>query len=104
MLGVTLEAGPYLARLRAELERIDPRDLQRWADLIYGAWERDRFVFIFGNGGSGLTASYMREDLGKGTVRPQDLKDDSIKRLKALSLTDNLGWIMAVGNDVTSNG
>ncbi len=28
------------------------------------------------------------------------LKDESRKRLKVLSLTDNLGWIMAVGNDI----
>jgi D-sedoheptulose 7-phosphate isomerase len=74
--------------------------MQRWADLIYRAWENDRFVFIFGNGGSGTTASHMAEDLGKSTLKSEDLKDESKKRLKVLSLTDNAGWIMAVGNDV----
>src|SRR5688572_19817881 len=68
--------------------------------MFYRAWEHDVFVFIFGNGGSGTTASHMAEDLGKSTLRPEDLKDESKKRLKFLSLTDNLGWIMAVGNDV----
>jgi len=100
MLGITLDAGAYLARLQAELARIDAKDLERWADLIYDAWEGGRFVFVFGNGGSGLTASHISEDLGKGTLRSQDVHDDSMKRLKALSLTDNLGWIMAVGNDL----
>ena len=74
--------------------------MQRWADLIYQAWENERFVFIFGNGGSGTTASHMAEDLGKSTLHEHDLKDESKKRLKVLSLTDNAGWMMAVGNDL----
>jgi D-sedoheptulose 7-phosphate isomerase len=100
MLGVTLAADQYLVRLQTELGRIDLADLQLWADLIFEAWERDRFVFIFGNGGSGLTASHICEDLGKGTIRDQDLRDESKRRLRVLSLTDNLGWIMAIGNDL----
>jgi D-sedoheptulose 7-phosphate isomerase len=100
MLGAQLAAAPYLARLHAELDRIDLAELQRWADLIFEAWKNDRWVFIFGNGGSGTTASHMSEDLGKSTLRPDDLRDESKKRLKVLSLTDNAGWIMAVGNDL----
>lgn len=100
MLGVTLPADRYLARLTEELARINLADLQQWADLIFQAWEQERFVYIFGNGGSGLTASHISEDLGKGTVRSQDAQNDSLKRLKVLSLTDNLGWILAVGNDL----
>ena len=100
MLGAALDRAPYLQRLQDELTRVDLGDLQKWADLIYQAWEQDKFVYIFGNGGSGTTASHMSEDLGKSTLRPSDLKDESKKRLKVLSLTDNLGWIMAVGNDV----
>jgi len=42
----------------------------------------------------------MSEDLGKSTLRPADLRDESKRRLKVMSLTDNLGWILAVGNDV----
>jgi D-sedoheptulose 7-phosphate isomerase len=100
MLGATLGSQAYLGRLHAELDRIDRAALERWADHIYRAWEQDRFVFIFGNGGSGTTASHMAEDLGKSTLRPEDLRDESRKRLKVLSLTDNAGWLMAVGNDL----
>src|SRR5688572_10958641 len=100
MLGAKLAAETYLRRLNAEIARINLADLQQWADLLYQAWEQDRFVYIIGNGGSGTTASHMAEDLGKSTLRPEDLKDESKKRLKVLSLTDNAGWIMAVGNDV----
>ena len=100
MLGATLAAKPYLDRLQAEIARIEQSDLQRWADYIYHAWEQDKFVYIFGNGGSGTTASHMAEDLGKSTLRSADLNDESKKRLKVLSLTDNAGWLMAVGNDL----
>ena len=101
MLGATLDSAEYLNRLRAELARVDRGALERWADLVYRAWRDDRFVYIIGNGGSGTTASHMSEDLGKSTLRPEDLLDPSRKRLKVLSLTDNAGWIMAVGNDVS---
>ena len=100
MLGATLNADAYLKRLDAELKRIDQAAMQRWADLIFEAWQNDRFVYIFGNGGSGTTATHMCDDLGKSTLRSEDLRDESKKRLKVLSLTDNLGWIMAVGNDL----
>lgn len=73
--------------------------MQHWADLVYTAWQDEKYVFIFGNGGSGTTASHMAEDLGKSLLKPEDLKDEQKKRLKVLSLTDNQGWILAVGND-----
>lgn len=100
MLGATLDSTAYLNHLQTELGRIAQADLQNWADLIFAAWQDERFVFIIGNGGSGTTASHMAEDLGKSTLRPEDLRDETKKRLKVLSLTDNAGWIMAVGNDV----
>ena len=91
MLGATLNATAYLERLNAEIEHIDQAAMNRWADLIYQAWENERWVYIFGNGGSGTTASHMSEDLGKSTLREKDLHDESRKRLKVLSLTDNAG-------------
>ncbi|MCU0959283.1 MAG: SIS domain-containing protein [Pirellulaceae bacterium] len=100
MLGIELPTDAYLARLREELSRIDQAAVGRWADLIYRAWEQGRFVFLLGNGGSGTTASHMSEDLGKSTLPESVLHDESRRRLKVLSLTDNAGWIMAVGNDL----
>ena len=100
MLGATLAHDAYVERLKTELARTDLKQMQHWADLVYAAWQDEKFVFIFGNGGSGTTASHMAEDLGKSLLKPEDLKDEQKKRLKVLSLTDNLGWILAVGNDV----
>jgi len=100
MLGSTLAAGPYLERLQEELARIKLAELTAWADLLFNAWKQEKQVFIFGNGGSSTTASHMSEDLGKSLLKPADLKDDSKKRLRVMSLTDNVGWLTAVGNDV----
>ncbi|HEX4150462.1 MAG TPA: SIS domain-containing protein [Pirellulales bacterium] len=100
MLGATLQAPQYIERLQKELGRIDLNELRQMAELIYDAWRDEKFVYIFGNGGSGTTATHMSEDLGKSSLRERDLKDESKKRLKVMSLTDNCGWILAVGNDV----
>ncbi|MFI4876170.1 MAG: SIS domain-containing protein [Blastopirellula sp. JB062] len=100
MLGAQLDSSAYVARLQQEIAKVDQAALQNWADLIYEAWENGKFVYIFGNGGSGTTASHMAEDLGKSTLHESDLGDESRKRLKVLSLTDNAGWLMAVGNDL----
>ena len=100
MLGAELTCDRYLDRLKTEIDHIDQDGLQRWADLLYAAWEEGRFVYLIGNGGSGTTATHMCEDLGKSTLYEKDLQDDSKRRLKIMSLTDNVGWILAVGNDV----
>jgi D-sedoheptulose 7-phosphate isomerase len=101
MLGATLDTTAYVQRLQDELSRIDPAALKTWSDLIFQAWEREQFVYIFGNGGSGTTASHMAEDLGKSTLREAELYDETKRRLRVLSLTDNAGWLMAVGNDLS---
>jgi len=100
MLGAKLDAAEYLSRLQQEIARVDQQAMRTWADLTYQAWESDKFIYVFGNGGSGTTATHISEDLGKSSLREDDLADESKKRLKIMSLTDNLGWILALGNDV----
>jgi D-sedoheptulose 7-phosphate isomerase len=99
MLGALLDAASYIRRLNEELSRVELAELHKWADLLFDAWNNDQFVYIFGNGGSGTTATHMSEDLGKSTLRPEHLGDETRRRLKVMSLTDNMGWILAVGND-----
>jgi len=101
VLGAELDGTQYIDHLCSQLQRTSSADLSTWSNLLFAAWEQGRFAYIFGNGGSGTTASHMAEDLGKSTLRAHDLHDESRKRLKVLSLTDNAGWIMAVGNDVS---
>jgi D-sedoheptulose 7-phosphate isomerase len=99
MLGIKLEAGPFLDRVARELGRIDPAEVKALADAIYRCYEDRRFVFVIGNGGSGSSASHFCEDLGKCTLRREDFDNDAKKRLRILSLTDNTPYIMAWAND-----
>jgi D-sedoheptulose 7-phosphate isomerase len=99
MLGVKLSPRQFLDRVGAELEKIDPAQVQALADAVYACYQQGRFVFIIGNGGSGSNASHFCEDLGKGTLRREDFDNDKKKRLRVVSLTDNTPYILAWGND-----
>ena len=57
------------------------------------AWEQDRQIFVFGNGGSAANASHFITDLGKGA------SDKLGKPFRCLSLNDNVSWLTALGND-----
>ena len=100
MLGRTLDASAYLDRLRAELARVDVAAVERWADFVFDVWTRGSTLFLAGNGGSAAAASHLSVDLGKGTVAADKLRDESHRRLRIVSLTDNVPWITAVANDL----
>jgi len=67
-------------------------------DAVIARLERARTegrrVFLFGNGGSGSTASHFACDLGKGTIKPDH------PRFKVLCLNDNMPTLTAYANDV----
>ncbi len=100
MLGTTLDAKAYLDRLRVELARVDAAAVERWADFVFEVWTRGSTLYLIGNGGSAAAASHLSVDLGKGTVAADSLRDESHKRLRVVSLTDNVPWITAVANDL----
>ena len=86
----------YLNDFAELLRRIDPKEVEAMACTIEQAYRGGRFIFIIGNGGSGAGASHLCEDLGKGTLSDFERQ----KRMKVLSLTDNVAYIMALGNDL----
>jgi len=59
------------------------------------ARSKGKNIFIFGNGGSGSTASHFVSDLLKTAIIEKE------KRFKAISLTDNIPVILAWSNDVS---
>ena len=99
MLGASLDIDSYFERCSTELSKINRSDIKSLADSIFEAYQTGTCVFICGNGGSGANASHFCEDLGKSTLRPSDFENDSVKRLKVLSLTDNTPYILAWAND-----
>lgn len=99
MLGTQMPAAPFLKRIGDELQRIDPAEVTKLADLMDEAYQAGRMIFVIGNGGSGSNASHFCEDIGKGTLKmPEDLTSNK-KRFRILSLTDNTPYILAWGND-----
>jgi D-sedoheptulose 7-phosphate isomerase len=99
MLGAKLDVRPFLERAAQELARINPAEIQTLADLIFDCYQRRKFVFVIGNGGSGSNASHFCEDMGKCTLRREDFDNDAKPRLRILSLTDNTPYILAWAND-----
>ncbi|HEV3078689.1 MAG TPA: SIS domain-containing protein [Gemmataceae bacterium] len=99
MLGTKLDVRPFLERVGRELLQINPAEVKALADAIHDCYVGGKLVFLCGNGGSGSNASHFCEDLGKGTLRREDFENDSKKRLRVLSLTDNTPYILAWGND-----
>ena len=68
-------------------------DIARAIDLLYEAWERDGTIYTIGNGGSASTATHFASDLAKYTSVPEK------KRLRAISLVDNIPLVSATTND-----
>jgi D-sedoheptulose 7-phosphate isomerase len=99
MLGIKLDVRPFLERVGQELLRVEPAEIKRLADLMYDCYERGRFIFVCGNGGSGSNSSHFCEDIGKCTLRREDFDNDKKKRVRIMSLTDNTPYILAWAND-----
>ena len=97
MLGAMVGVHEYMDRVKKEIDRLDPAEMQALSDAILARYDSGRFVYIVGNGGSGANASHFCEDLGKSTVKDFE----SQKRLKVMSLTDNTPYILAWGNDTS---
>jgi len=62
-------------------------------EKLQAALKEDRDIFVFGNGGSAANSSHFATDLGKGA------SDKVGKRFRVLSLSDNVSWMTALGND-----
>ena len=72
---------------------VDINAVEKFANMLLEARERDATIFIIGNGGSAATASHFAEDLALGAGAGMD------KPFRALSLCDSVSYISAIGND-----
>jgi D-sedoheptulose 7-phosphate isomerase len=85
-------ARAYLGYVQSVLQRIDAVEIGRFIGTILEARERGSTIFFIGNGGSAATASHFANDLSIGT-------NEYDKPFRAISLTDNVPLITAIGND-----
>jgi D-sedoheptulose 7-phosphate isomerase len=85
----------YKKSVHSTIDALDLGEIEKLLDLLVEAYKNEKFVFVIGNGGSAANASHLAQDLAKGTKK----NPNQTRRLKALSLTDNLPFITAQGND-----
>jgi D-sedoheptulose 7-phosphate isomerase len=91
--GMTSEG--YFRQLSDVISRLPHRDIRAICDVLFAAWEDRRKILVFGNGGSASLASHLACDLGKGTSKPADDR----KRVRVVSLVDNIPLMTAWAND-----
>ncbi len=87
----------YLSSLIEALNKLDKTQIERFTRALSQARSTDKNIFIFGNGGSGSTASHMAGDFNKGCSYKKR------KRFKVICLNDNSPALLAYANDVSYN-
>ena len=88
-------AAAHIGRLSKHLEELDWAQLGRVAEALTDAWQRDRTIFIAGNGGSAATAAHFASDLSKTTLG----QAPCARRVRAAALADNTALLTAWAND-----
>ena len=82
----------YLNYLKQVIDGLDTGQIANFIQILVEAREEGRTIFFIGNGGSAATSSHFANDISIGI-------NDYEKPFKAVSLTDNLPIITALGND-----
>lgn len=85
----------YKSELIQEINNLENESLDKLVDAIMETYRKNKTVYVFGNGGSAATASHFQCDMGKGT------QVEGQKRLRVLSLTDNIAIMSAISNDIS---
>jgi len=86
-------AKDYVESLREVLLRLDYAVIDRMVEDLWTAYQEERTIFFFGNGGSAALASHLACDMGKGTIARGK------RRFRAISLADNIPLMTAWAND-----
>jgi len=89
-----LDSRQYFEELQRVFTGLSHCSIDQMADVLVKAYESERVVYTFGNGGSASLASHLACDLGKGTAYC-----NGGKRFRVLALTDNLITLTAWAND-----
>ncbi len=85
----------YLQELHKTMQALDRKQIASLVQALLDVHQRGGTAYIFGNGGSGATASHFCGDLLKGVSYGLD------KRFKAVCLNDNSPALLAIANDIT---
>ncbi|MCG9966628.1 SIS domain-containing protein [Pelotomaculum terephthalicicum JT] len=84
----------YLNELIKIIQSLDTKSLDCFLSILNNARHKGNTIYVFGNGGSGATASHMTGDFNKGVSYGHKI------RFKMICLNDNIPTMLAYGNDV----
>jgi D-sedoheptulose 7-phosphate isomerase len=87
------EIRTYLDQVSGLVLKTPPERIHRITEIILDAYSRGKTIFVFGNGGGSATSAHFVCDLAKGTAM------EGRRRLKALSLSENMSLMTAWAND-----
>ena len=93
MVDYTKDIRDYLRIEQETLGKLDISEISRAVNVLAGALQDERAVYIFGNGGSASTASHFAGDFNKG------VSEGLSKVFRFQCLNDNLPTLLAVAND-----
>lgn len=88
-------AEKYLKLLKDTLDKLDMQQIDKAMEAFLETYHREGTIYIFGNGGSGASASHAAGDFLKGASYGLD------KRFRVICLNDNLPSMMAIANDIS---
>lgn len=94
MVDYTKEIKQYIELEREVLKNLDTGAVNDAMNLIMEAYEAEKNIYIFGNGGSAATASHYQNDFNKGISEHTD------KKFRFVCLNDNVATLLAVANDI----
>lgn len=84
----------YIDLEKAVLSTLDVNAINDAMNLIMKAYEANKKIYIFGNGGSSATASHYQNDFNKG------ISEYVEKKFNFVCLNDNMATVMAIANDI----
>ncbi len=88
-------AQAYLDKSARLLQALDCAAIDNGVKVVKDAWIQGRQIITLGNGGSSMTALHMITDWNKSIFK------SSGRPFRGRSLVDNMGLLMAYGNDIS---
>jgi D-sedoheptulose 7-phosphate isomerase len=95
MFNFSVEINTYFESLKRTIDLIDVTQINNFMNLLIDALQKNRQIFIMGNGGSAATASHFVCDFNKG------LSWNKQKRFRFICLNDNIPAVTAYANDIS---
>ena len=90
----------YMEETKEITQDIDINEINKFIEILFGAWKDGKKVITMGNGGSASTASHFTGDLLKTVANDSSQKEiRNVKGFKSICLNDNQPALTAWIND-----